>query len=145
MVEVDRQRGIRKATLLPLFLQNEDIRYCHDAMRRSRLPLSMSNTGFWFSDASGRTTTCWVSVRTCPWKVENIIPVQRDMVHQCNSLTVKGLTGLFLFAAPQIPVQVVKKPPEKFYWVSLSFQSEFAAASSTNFLQEFVGADLTLK
>ena len=68
---------------------------------------------------------------------------RRSLVSKDSALP--GLTGVGLFTAPQIPVQLVKEPPEKFHRISLSFQSELAAASSTNFLQEFVGADLALK
>ena len=55
------------------------------------------------------------------------------------------LTGIFLLGPPQVLVQFVQKPSQEFNRVPLRFQSEFAAASSTNFLQKFVGADLTLK
>src|ERR1700730_7120660 len=54
-----------------------------------------------------------------------------------RSSAIPELTRVFLFAAAQIFVQIVKKPPEKFHWVPLGVQSEFSPTSSTNFLQEF--------
>lgn len=145
MVGVGRRRGTGKVTLSRLFLQNKDETLPND--HEEQAPAS-GNVKYWLvvfgcirtnddllglrtdlSLKSGEYNTCTTSYHS--------------LVSKGSALA--GLTGAIPFAAPQFPVQLVKKPPEKFHRVSLSFQSEFPAASSTNFLQEFVGADLTLK
>jgi hypothetical protein len=131
--------------LLPLFLKNKGETLLHGYEEQARASVNVKY---------------WLMVLGCIGTNDDLLGLRTDLslksreYYTCATTyhsqvskgpALPGLTGVISFCAPQIPVQLVKKPPEKFHRVSLSFQSEFPAASSTNFLQEFVGADLTLK
>ena len=131
--------------LLPLFLQNkgETLPHCQEGQARASV-----NVKYWLVILGCiGTNDDLLSLRTNLSLKSREYYAYTTTYHSpvSKGFTLPGLTGIIPFCTPQIPVQLVKKPPEKFHWVSLSFQSEFPAASSTNFLQKFVGADLALK
>jgi len=146
-VEVGRRRETGKAKLLPLFLQNKGVRryalrHGHEEQTRTSVDVK-----YWLVVLGVGTNDDLLGLRAD-------LSLKSGEYYACVTTyhllvrkgpAIPGLTGVIPLCTSQIPVQLVKKPPEKFHRVSLSFQSEFPAASSTNFLQEFVGADLTLK
>lgn len=97
-------------------------------------PRSMSKRGFSLPPVSGRTSTCWVSMRTSPWKVEKTTPIKSGSLRSAIQSRNKRQTRVLLLGSTHVLMQAIEQPSEELDRISLLFKTIFPDTRPINLL-----------